>query len=169
MNNIYSAGILPYCKCQDGNIYFLLGRDYDNKWSDFGGRCEPKDKGEIELTAAREFWEESIGCIDEMETIRVTLKYKKIPFVVSKTPIGNPYYMYLLKVPYSMNYRQNFTSSRSFISKIDVDKKYTEKFDVRWVSKDTIKYTISVKSMISLRTVFQTTLINHMKEIENIT
>jgi len=168
MNNLYSAGVLPYCKCQDGNVYFFLGRDYDNKWSDFGGRSEPKDRGEIEMTAAREFWEESMGCIDEQETIRVTLKYKKIPYISTKTPGGYPYYMYLLKVPYSMNYRQNFTSTRNFVVKTDIDKKYTEKYDVRWVSLDTLKYTISVKNMISLRGIFQTTFTNNLKEIEKL-
>ena len=47
MNNfeIYSAGILPYTYFK-GTTYFLLGRDIDNKWSDFGGRVEPKDKCE---------------------------------------------------------------------------------------------------------------------------
>ena len=44
-HEIYSAGILPYTIWK-GNIYFLLGRDYDNKWSDFGGRAEPNDKAE---------------------------------------------------------------------------------------------------------------------------
>jgi hypothetical protein len=165
MNNIYSAGVLPYCKCHDGNVYFLLGRDYDNKWSDFGGRTEPKDKGQIEETAAREFWEESMGSVEDFETIRVTLKYKKVPLITSKTPLGNPYYMYLLKIPYSMDYRKNFTCTRSFISKIEIDKKYTEKHDIRWVSLDTLKYTISTKSMISLRSIFQTTITNFMNEI----
>jgi hypothetical protein len=166
MSNIYSSGVLPYCKCYDGNVYFLLGRDYDNKWSDFGGRSELKDKGEIEATASREFWEESLGCIDDFETIRVTLKYKKIPMITSKTQAGYPYYMYLLKVPYSMNYRQNFTTTRNFISKTDIDKKYLEKYDVRWVSLDTLKYTINVKSMISLRSIFQATITNYLQEIE---
>ena len=73
--------------------------------------------------------------------------------------------MYLLKIPYSMDYRKNFTCTRSFISKIEIDKKYTEKHDIRWVSLDTLKYTISTKSMISLRSIFQTTITNFMNEI----
>jgi len=169
MNNIiYSAGVLPYCKCQDGNIYFLLGRDYDNKWSDFGGKSEPKDKGEQEVTAAREAWEESMGAIYDFETIRVNLKYRKTPFITAKTLGGYPYYMYLLKIPYSMNYRQNFTSTRNFVIKTGIDKKYIEKYDIRWVSIDTIKYTINTRSMIALRNIFENTLKKNISEIEKL-
>ena len=79
-NLLYSAGVLFYCKCRDGNIYFLLGREYDNKWSDFGGKSEPKDRCEIENTASREAWEESMGCVFDQENLRSTLKYKKTPY-----------------------------------------------------------------------------------------
>lgn len=56
--------------CQKTNaIYFLLGREkywkrfkHDSeKWSDFGGRAK---EGEApERVAAREFWEETCGCV----------------------------------------------------------------------------------------------------------
>ena len=39
----FSAGILPYTFDQTGKCLFLLGKDNDNDWSDFGGRCEFKD------------------------------------------------------------------------------------------------------------------------------
>ena len=42
-SNIYSAGILPYGKDNKGNVYFLLGKDRQMSWSDFGGRVEVKD------------------------------------------------------------------------------------------------------------------------------
>jgi hypothetical protein len=167
-NIIYSAGVLFYCKCKDGNVYFLLGREYDNKWSDFGGKSEPKDKYEIENTASREAWEESLGCVFSQEDIRSTLKYKKTPFIRAKTQGGHPYYMYLLKIPYSMNYRSIFNSTRSFISKTDIDRRYLEKFDIRWVSLETLKYTITGKGLISLRTIFENTIKQHMEEIETI-
>ena len=56
----YSAGILPYTFDQDGKCFFLLGKDNDNDWSDFGGRCEYTDKNNEINTACREFYEESI-------------------------------------------------------------------------------------------------------------
>ena len=167
-NILYSAGILFYCKCRDGNVYFLLGREYDNKWSDFGGKSEPKDRCEIENTASREAWEESLGCVQDQESLRSSLKYKKTPYICAKTQGGHPYYMYLLKIPYSMNYRQTFGSTRNFILKTEIDKKFLEKYDVRWVSLETLKYTLSSRSMISLRGIFENTLKNHLIEIEKI-
>jgi len=167
-NILYSAGVLFYCKCRDGNVYFLLGREYDNKWSDFGGKSEPRDRQEIENTASREAWEESIGCVFDQETLRSTLKYKKTPHICSKTQGGHPYYMYLLKIPYSMNYRQTFNNTRTFINKTDIDKKFLEKFDVRWVSLETLRYSFDGKSIISLRGIFESTFKNHINEIEEI-
>ena len=39
-NIIYAAGILFYSKTIDQTPYFLLGKDFENRWSNFGGRCE---------------------------------------------------------------------------------------------------------------------------------
>ena len=58
--NLYSAGVLPYCKCPDGTIYFLLGKEYDNKWSDFGGKCELQDNGEIGISQSVKRYKASI-------------------------------------------------------------------------------------------------------------
>ena len=55
----YSAGILPYTFDQNGKLLFLLGKDNDGDWSDFGGRCEFKDRNEPKNTATREFYEET--------------------------------------------------------------------------------------------------------------
>jgi 8-oxo-dGTP pyrophosphatase MutT (NUDIX family) len=62
-NSRYSAGILPYTFDQTGKCLFLLGKDYDNDWSDFGGRCEFRDNNEPLNTACREFYEETLGSI----------------------------------------------------------------------------------------------------------
>ena len=59
----YSAGVLPYTFDQTGKCFFLLGKDNDNDWSDFGGRCEFKDKSEPLNTATREFYEETLGAV----------------------------------------------------------------------------------------------------------
>ena len=61
--NKYSAGILPYTFDQKGSCIFLLGKDLDGDWSDFGGRCEYIDKNDEKNTASREFFEETLGAV----------------------------------------------------------------------------------------------------------
>ena len=168
MNNyeIYSAGILPYTYYK-GTIYFLLGRDTENKWSDFGGRVEPKDRCDYESTAAREFLEETLGSVYDYETTKKLLK--KCPKIVSKTGFGHPYYMYLMKLEYTDLIRTKFYSTKNFLSSVvvSVDKKYIEKNDIRWISIETIDYSIDGKSLISLRNVFENTYKNFKKEINS--
>ena len=83
---IYSAGILPYT-IYKGTIYLLLGRDSDNKWSDFGGRVEPKDRSDYETTASREFFEETLGSVYDYDHVKKLLK--KCHKIVSKTSSGH--------------------------------------------------------------------------------
>jgi hypothetical protein len=163
---IYSSGVLPYT-IYKGTTYFLLGRDTDNKWSDFGGRVEPKDRGEHETTASREFFEETLGSIYDYDYSRKIIK--KCPKIVSKTGFGHPYYMYLLKLPYTELIRTKFLSTKNFLINVitSIDKKYIEKNDIRWVSIETIEHSIEGKSLISLRNVFQNTFKNHEKEINS--
>ena len=61
--NRYSAGVLPYTFDQHSNCLFLLGKDNENDWSDFGGRCEFKDFSDEKNTASREFYEETLGAV----------------------------------------------------------------------------------------------------------
>lgn len=150
---IYSAGVLPYTVSSAGNILFLLGKDYDNKWSDFGGRCEALDKGDIIQTAARECWEETLGCIYELKQLKIILK--KTKYIESKTQSGYPYYMYLLKIPYKDEYKINFKSTRTFINNINIDRKFKEKTDIRWFSLDAIN---NHQGFFTMRPVFQTTM-----------
>lgn len=169
MNNyeIYSAGILPYTYYK-GTIYFLLGRDSDNKWSDFGGRVEPKDRSDYESTASREFLEETLGSVYDYDTTKKLLK--KCPKIVSKTGSGHPYYMYLMKLEYTDLIRTKFYSTKNFINSVivTIDKKYIEKNDIRWISIETIEHSVEGKSLIGLRNVFETTYKNFKKDINNI-
>tara|TARA_B100001094_G_C17927810_1_gene669211 strand:+ start:250 stop:771 length:522 start_codon:yes stop_codon:yes gene_type:complete len=162
---IYSAGILPYA-IYKSTIYFLLGRDSDNKWSDFGGRVEPKDKGDYEVTASREFFEETLGSVYDYDYTKKLLK--KCPKIISKTSSGHPYHMYLLKIQYQDLIRLKFLSTKNFISNTitTIDKKYIEKNDIRWVSIETIEHSISGKSLISLRYIFSNTYKNKKNEID---
>jgi 8-oxo-dGTP pyrophosphatase MutT (NUDIX family) len=65
------ASILPFAICKRTNgIFFLLGKEKfhknfgdSDKWADFGGRVDREtDKCAADI-AAREFWEETNGCI----------------------------------------------------------------------------------------------------------
>jgi hypothetical protein len=163
---IYSSGILPYTYYK-GTIYFLLGRDSDNKWSDFGGRVEPKDRGDYESTAAREFFEETLGSVYDYDYTKKTIK--KSQKIISKTGSGHVYYMYLLKLNYTDLIRTKFLSTKNFISNVitTIDKKYIEKNDIRWVSIETIEHSLEDKSLISLRNVFLNTYKNNKNQIDS--
>lgn len=157
-NILYASGILFYSKSLDNTPFFLLGKDYDNKWSNFGGRCEINDKFDSEITASREAWEETLGSVNDFEALKQLLKSKNIKYITSKTPSGHPYYMYLLKIPYSFSYRDRFLTTKKFLSNIKPDSKFLEMSDIKWVSLDTINYSIDNKnSFIKLRHVFEQT------------
>ena len=169
-NILYASGILYYSRSIDLTLYFLLGRDHDNKWSNFGGGCELSDKSDYEITAAREAWEETLGAVYEYEHIKNIIKNKGVKHIVSKTPSGRPYYMFIVKIPFTTTYRDKFMSTKKFISNIPVDRKFLEINDIKWVSIDTIKYSIeNRKSFIKLRSVFEQSLSASIDEILNFT
>lgn len=168
-NEVYSAGILPYA-IYEKHIYFLLGRDYDQKWSDFGGRIEPNDKGNPETTAIREFNEESIGSIIEYDYLKRIMKLKKFNKIIGKTNSGHNYYMYMIRIPYNDVYKVKFQSTKKFINTIPfLDKKYKEKSDIRWVSLETIENSLQVnQSWINLRNVFINCFVKNLSLIKDI-
>jgi hypothetical protein len=157
----YSAGILPYTFDQNGKLLFLLGKDNDNDWSDFGGRCEFKDRNDPINTATREFYEESLGVILNIpETIKLINESNKI---ISKTLNGSPYYMYPIYIEY-LNYSDLFTKVSQFLKyqfDSSITSKVIEKVSIRWVSIDTLLNCIENKDSstpISLRGVFYRTI-----------
>tara|TARA_B100000035_G_scaffold315414_1_gene335930 strand:- start:2409 stop:2933 length:525 start_codon:yes stop_codon:yes gene_type:complete len=165
-NIIYASGVLFYSKTLDETPYFLLGKDFDNKWSNFGGRCELSDKYDSEVTAAREAWEETLGAVQDYDQLKNTIKNKSAKCIISKTPSGYPYYMFIVKIPFSTSYRDRFYHTKKFISNINVDSKFLEINDIKWVSLDTINYSIEHKrSFIKLRNIFEQTLILHKDDI----
>jgi len=171
--NIYSAGILPFY-VNNKNIYFLLGKDPDGKWSDFGGRSELSDEGRWDITAAREFYEETIGSIMDIQTVLTKLQNKKSHLRIrDKTLNGYPYYMYTIKIAYKDIYRYNFRSTYSFIKYINsIDKKfdykYLEKTDIQWINIETIKKgLLDDNCEYPLRSIFKRTIEGHLEKIIN--
>lgn len=167
-NIFYASGVLFYTKTLDNSIYFLLGKNDENKWSDFGGRAEIIDKYDTCNTAAREAWEETLGCIYDYETLRSRIKFYNT-CIITKTQGGKPYYMYMVYLPFSNIYRDKFLSTKKFVSKINVDTKFLEINDIKWVSLDTVKVSVNNnKQAIRLRNVFGVNMNIHMETVVNI-
>jgi len=160
----YSAGILPYTFDQNGKCFFLLGKDHENDWSDFGGRCEFKDNSEPLNTASREFYEETLGAIIGIKECTDKINNVKNPIrIISKTLNGSPYHMFLLYIDYSINYMDTFNKTLAFLKyhyEPDRQNKIIEKTCIRWVSMDTLLNCLENRqnNPISLRGVFYKTL-----------
>lgn len=167
---IYSAGILPF-SIKNGTVYFLLGKDPELKWSDFGGRSEIHDRGRWDTTASREFYEETVGSVMNIQTINNKLNHcKNFIRVNGKTLNGSSYYMYALKIPYSDSYRENFQKMIEFLNYTgNTDKKYLEKMDIMWVSLETILGSMDENNSdvlnFQLRKVFKKTLVDNFDEL----
>ena len=138
--NIYSAGILPYQVNEDGKVYLLLGKDLQGTWSDFGGKSEIKDKNDIRETAAREFYEESLNSVIDINTARELLRNENnYILITSKTLNGSPYYMFILRLPMKPEAsRDRFQKTLQFIKYMGSDYKWLEKTDIQWMSLDTL-------------------------------
>lgn len=156
----YSAGVLPYAKYKN-KVYFLLGKDRnDNTWSDFGGRSEINDNNSYINTASREFYEETIGSVVDIEVMRKRLSTNSNNFtkVESNTLNGSKYTMLITQIPYK-NYKIIFNKTYNFIKYCKINKKYLEKVDIKWVSLETLNDSIQdVNEECILRNVFRNTL-----------
>jgi hypothetical protein len=168
----YSAGILPYTFDIHGKCLFLLGKDSNGDWSDFGGRCEFKDHSNEKNTATREFYEETLGAVINIQECmhKISVSPNK---VVSKTLNGSPYYMYLVYIDHQ-NYSDTFLKFASFI-RYQFDKsiqKVIEKVAIQWVSLDTLLNCIDTRNInppISLRGVFYKTLLECREQLVYLT
>ena len=175
----YSAGVLPFC-VRNKTVYFLIGKDYEGKWSDFGGRSEIQDMCRWNFTAAREFYEETIGSIMDIQSMLIRLNNFKLSYKIkSKTMSGSLYVMYLVKIPYKESFCSNFHSTLNLLKYIKysskskmVEYKFFEKTDIQWISLDTIKISLggdenSESVNYPLRHIFQKTFEDNYTDITN--
>lgn len=170
--NKYSAGILPYTFDLNGKVLFLLGKDLDGDWSDFGGKSELNDKNDEKNTASREFYEETLGSVINVTECLNKISNANTIKIVSKTLNGNPYYMYLVYIDYN-NYMETFNKTLNFIKYTHSgDKKIIfkiiEKNCIKWIYMDTLLNCVENKNMtspISLRSIFYKTLCNCKEEL----
>jgi hypothetical protein len=171
----YSAGVLPYSFDQNGKCMFLLGKDNENDWSDFGGRCEFKDYNDPISTASREFYEETLGSVMSISEISLKINQPNCVKVISKTLNQSPYYMYLVYIDY-LNYTETFNKTLNFVKyHYSQEKKMTakiiEKNGIRWVNMDTLLHCMEneigsqLTQILPLRPIFLKTLINCKEEL----
>ena len=170
----YSAGVLLYSRDPKGTLVFLLGKDKDGTWSDFGGRSEFTDHGNHTKTAARELYEETMGSVMTMECAQKMLSMShfenKRAVIRSRTLGGSPYIMFVLGIQFA-DYKQNFKRVHDYVKYIGQG--YIEKVDIRWVSEETLMGAIdedldNESVLLPLRPIFKTTLVDHISEMKDI-
>ena len=146
---MYAAGVLPVCWI-GSQMFVLVGLDVrDGTWSDFAGKYEKRDK-DIKWTAAREFFEETYGCIIDARTMRQKLDHAIE--IRGKTQNHHPFYCYIVEVPFMPHLRHTFSNQLTFMKQCNVHRMYLEKNDIMYVSLDTLY------NKLALRSVFRDTL-----------
>ena len=168
-HKFYGAGVLPFTKYKN-TLYFLIGRNKkENTWSDFGGCCERSDNGSHTETAAREFYEETIGSVQEIDTVKKILSDGHDSILINtQSSKGMPYKMYIMYIPYKC-YRTHFLNNYKFGKYAQVDQKFLEKDDIQWISLETVYYIINFEheTDIKLRKPFIETLKKNFHDIKN--
>lgn len=156
----YAAGILPYIKIRN-DVYVLLGKDRRNKWSDFGGKSEIRDNENSKYTAAREFFEETSGCLANINKTTNALNSKYVRLLKGKSYTKKDYYMYILDVRTLLNPEElseitgKFDKVYAYLRSVDIDPKFIEKNKLKWIHTDAL---YDKKACDNLRQVFYNTI-----------
>lgn len=133
-NYRYCAGVLPYTY-YNSTIYFLLGKSKRNsRLTTFSGKNDEFDFDESE-TAARECYEETLGCIMDRNSMLDRVKRCNESFILkSTTPRGMPCSTYVVEIPYRKFYAISFHKTRDFLHSLNI-KSYAlqEMVDVKWI------------------------------------
>lgn len=134
MKENYAAGVIFYFKSKY-KVYFLLGKDFRLKWSDFGGKVELQDKMNPIKTAIRECYEETLGVV--LNKYDLLYKIKKDPkFVVGESYLKKKYFMYLVKLENLYDYNENFSLLRHNLK--NLESQFKEKLQLRWFTMNEI-------------------------------
>jgi hypothetical protein len=164
----YAAGVLPFTKVK-GKVLWLVAEDVrDGSFSDFGGKAERFDHDTIdgmtpqEMTAMREFMEESYGLVVTDAQLLSIFKSKKYVALQSLTRAHHPYSAYIIQVPFSPHIRDATQKILGFFRMRNVYRSFVEKTDIRWVT------TRELFGPLSKRAVFSNTINVHRELIESI-
>ena len=128
----YCAGVLPYTSFNN-NVYFLLGKSRrSGRLITFSGKNSEFDATRVD-TAAREFFEESLGSVIDRNTM-TTILQRCETVLESRTPRGQPCYTYVVEIPFRKHYALCFTKTRGFLEAIQMrGPEYLEMVDIKWV------------------------------------
>jgi len=152
----YAAGVLPIA-FRNNRLHFLLGEDIRNLGlSDFGGKAERRlDKGLITNTAAREFFEETLGLsISSDQMVQRLLDPSRHIALKSRTANGNRYVMFVTEVPFVSEIASSYRKFSSFLRFKGIHKSLVEKTGVEWLTIDELRDA-------SKRAVFERTFSEH--------
>ena len=134
-----AAGVLFYA-VHEHAVHFLIGKEQyhphwpdSEKWADCGGGVDAKDVDVYE-TAAREAWEETMGCVHTYETLLSRLRNDEAQCVFDVQVVNGVggYRIYLLHVPYA-DYNTMLVRFRSFLRRHKVQIMNAEKSRLCWI------------------------------------
>lgn len=136
--NYSGGGVLLYAyqAQKDGTkrAYLLLGQERELSYDDFGGSRGKGERHPI-FTAGREFYEESIGAIYNMEEITEKLLASKA-FIFEAN-----FYQYWVEIPFDDRILDNFSKVRK--EKEPTATKYElEKQQLRWFAVENIRKSV---------------------------
>ncbi len=131
---------MPYT-VHRGRVKFLLGKevfvpDYgdSDKWSDFGGKLKSGET--IKAGAAREFYEETAGCVMDLAEARQRLEEGEYLFESDlHPPKSASFRTYLMYVPFA-DYPGMFRRTRRFLQHVGGNVSIIEKSQLRWFTRE---------------------------------
>lgn len=165
-HHAYAAGILPFTKVK-GKLLWLIAEDVrDGSFSDFGGKAERYDHDTLEglspheMTAIREFSEESYGLVLTDAQLMHIFRAKRYVLLKSTTRAYHPYFCYVVQVPFVPHIRDTLMKLLGFFRMRNVYRSFVEKTDMRWVT------TKELFGSLSKRQVFANTINAHRRTLE---
>ena len=135
----YCSGILPFTYFNQ-SVYFLLGKSKrNNRLTTFSGKNDDLETEPSE-TAAREGYEETLGCLmDKMDLLDRISKCKEDKIIHSFTPRGMPCFTFLVEVPFRKHYILTFHRTKDFITTMGIRSyQLQEMSDIKWVCAKTM-------------------------------
>lgn len=134
---VRSAGVLPYAFGHNNEIYFLLGKESyvpgwkeSDKWGVFGGKMEPHDSS-VEHCAAREFYEETAGCVCSFAEIRNRLHTGDYRLAIDLGFKKSRSVCYFVHIPY-LDYPNMFRNAKHFVQYCNGKIDCIEKTQLSW-------------------------------------
>lgn len=159
----YAAGVLPVAFRKDDAPLFLVGEDIRGIGvADFGGKSDQKlDRNDPDSTAAREWYEESLGQSISIKDMLARFNRDTCIRLIGKTQNGHPYFMNVVEIPWDSQISRNFDRAVDFLRLKNISKLYVEKRNVTWMTFDELM-------KCRKRPVFEQTILDNIDTIRRI-